>query len=73
MVRDSKDSSSCQGFVTAVAKGWVLRVLAVAQPNLLFFRQRKLLRAKAGTLVGTIAQRLVSAQATGTPPVITGF
>ena len=59
--------------MAAVAEGRVLRVLAVAQPDLLFLRQRELFRPKAGALVIAIAERLMAAQATGTPPVVTRF
>lgn len=46
---------------------------AVAQPDLLFFSDRELLRAKAGPLVSAITHRLMAAHAAGAPPVIAGF
>ena len=59
--------------MAAVAERRVLGLLAVAEPDLLRLRQVELLRAKTGALVAAIAVRLVTAQATGTPPVVSGW
>ena len=61
-----------QRLVAAVAEGRVLGVLAVAQPDLLGLREGEFLRPKSSALVAAIAVRLVPAQATCTPPVVSG-
>jgi hypothetical protein len=48
-------------------------LLAIAEPDLLLFLQGELLRAKAGAFVAAIAHGLVTAEATGAPPVVSGF
>lgn len=59
--------------MAAVTKGRVLAILAVAQPDFLFFCEREFLGAKTRALMITITHGLVTAESAGTPPVITGF
>jgi len=59
--------------MTSVAEGRIFGLLAVAQPNLLLFRESKFLWAKARTFVSAITHGLMTAKTTGTPPVITSF
>ena len=56
--------------MAAVAEGRVLGLLAVAEPDLLRFGQRELLRAEARAFVAAVAARLMAAQAAGAPPVV---
>jgi hypothetical protein len=56
--------------VTPVTKGWVFGVLAIAEPDLGFFRQSELLRPQPGSLVRAIAHRLMTREPTGAPPVV---
>jgi hypothetical protein len=59
--------------VAAVTKWRIFAVLAVAQPDFLLLSQSEFLGTKPGTFVVAITHRLMTAQTTGTPPVITGF
>ena len=59
-----------QRLVAAIAKGRVLGVLAVTEPDFFCLRQIELLRAHSAAFVVAIAQGLVAAQTTGTPPVV---
>jgi hypothetical protein len=59
--------------MTSVTEGRIFGLLAVAQPNLLLFRECEFLWAKACAFVGTITHGLMTAKTAGTPPVITSF
>jgi hypothetical protein len=67
------NSALRERLVTPVAEGCVLRVLAVAEPDLLLLGQRELLRAKAGAFVAAIAHRLVARESARAPEVISGL
>lgn len=64
---------SPQALVAAIAKRGRPRLLALAEPDLLFLRQRELAGLDASSFVAAITKRCMAAQATGAPPVHPGF
>lgn len=59
--------------MATIAEGWVLTMLAVAQPDFLLFGQGEFLGAKASAFVIPITHGLVTTQSAGAPPVISSF
>ena len=67
------DGFNIKPFMTSIAEGRVLAVLAVAEPDFLLFCQGEFLGTKACAFVIPVAHGLVAAQSTGAPPMVSGF
>jgi hypothetical protein len=62
-----------EGLVGTVAERWILGLFAIAEPDFLCFGQGEFLWTESGALVGAITVWLMTAEAAGAPPVVSGW